>query len=695
MSNQLFVNPYNFIPFGSEIGKQRKSREKVYCGQERLVSGWLTVDLDTKTPLIIPDGAHPKYWDIDKKQYVKDPDEKKKKVLHKEYSFLKVPGESGEEPVIPGSELRGMIRSAYEAVTDSCTAFLLDDKPISQRVPVYGALRKRGLLAYEETITGSGERRWVLYSTYAETEAVQVKDTTLKYKDGRKVTEKNGDFIPGHGWLQYNIPVNKDDEYHIAYLSENEKIYIWEFLNEDGTPDTECNDEPYRALKSALKDRPKNLKNRNEVPNKNLQNALERAKAGKDNKVPVYYFIVKRGDEKLVYLSNSSIGRIAQRRKWKEIMGDHAPCSDTDHLCPACLLFGTTEGKGMKGHIRVTDAAPAGNFSKEFHTLQILGAPRTSAFEFYLRKPEEKRATYWNFDFYGEKVTDSNGNDHTEYHDLEQAAPRGRKMYWHSPIASDAPKSRMNSTMEALNGSFRFKIYFDEITETQLQDLIWVITLGENKKDSKLQHKLGHAKPLGYGSVKLTVSEKAIRNIMINGDSVEVHLEKTKFGDINTKPGEDLDQTAAETLKIMCNAEAVPEGVPIIYPKKQDIIYKWFANNRKNADSVRTLPEPSDKRLTLSGSWSQRTPAVADISKKSYKSQTNKNVPRMKGKIKFYNEEQNFGYIAVEGHDDYRINIGRYNPDIRAEDLKKGCTVTFVPKVINNKKVANDCRLVE
>lgn len=67
----------------------------------------------------------------------------------------------------------------------------------------------------------------------------------------------------------------------------------------------------------------------------------------------------------------------------------------------------------------------------------------------------------------------------------------------------------------------------------------------------------------------------------------------------------------------------------------------------------------------------------------------------MKGKIKFYNEEQNFGYIAVEGDDDYRINIGRYNPDIRAEDLKKGCTVTFVPKVINNKKVANDCQLAE
>ena len=57
--------------------------------------------------------------------------------------------------------------------------------------------------------------------------------------------------------------------------------------------------------------------------------------------------------------------------------------------------------------------------------------------------------------------------------------------------------------------------------------------------------------------------------------------------------------------------------------------------------------------------------------------------------------EQNFGYIAVEGEADYRINIGTYNPDITAEELKKGCTVTFVPKVIKNKNVANDCRLDE
>lgn len=49
-----------------------------------------------------------------------------------------------------------MLRSVYEIVTNSCVPFLLDEKPISRRVPVYGALCHHGLLAYEND-------HWVLY----------------------------------------------------------------------------------------------------------------------------------------------------------------------------------------------------------------------------------------------------------------------------------------------------------------------------------------------------------------------------------------------------------------------------------------------------------------------------------------------------------------------------------------------------
>ena len=603
MKNHLFINPYNFVPFGTTIEQKRKSRESAYRGEKhQLISGWLTVRLDTKTPLIIPDGAHPKYWDIKKEEYVDDPGEEQKKDMHKEYSFMRVPDCEDGQPVIPGSELRGMIRSVYEAVTDSCVAFLLNDKPISQRVPVFGALKNRGLLAYEKISEDSEEYRWKLYSTVVTPAEVKVDVKGLKYLDGTPVEERNGTYIKGKGWLQYNIPVNKKKPYHIAYLKEKEVIYTWDFVKDNGMPDDEKNNEPYRLLKTALnrqnKSREEKNRDKNKGPNKNIADALEQAKKGCGNKVPVYYLSVKRGDEELIYLSNSSIGRIAQRRKWKEILGIHAPCDSTDRLCPACLLFGTIQDKGMKGRIRVTDAVPLETPKPEFHTLQILSEPRPSAFEFYLKKPDGENVTYWNFDFYVKGVEDGKEKD---YFDLSQATPRGRKMYWHSPIAADDCKRRMNTTMEAMNGPFRFYIYFDEISEEQLKDLIWVITLGDNKEDSTKQHKLGHAKPLGYGSVKLTVEEKVIRRISVAEESLQVKLDRTEAKNICTEAGKELDDDLVENLLIMCDTQSVPEDIQVMYPKAvdSDFIYSWFANNRKNAKWLKTLPVLADNKRAL------------------------------------------------------------------------------------------------
>ena len=618
-----FVNTYNFVPFGYVTEKQRTSREHVYRGENSLISGWLTVKLDTKTPLIIPDGAHPKYYDCKEQRYISRPSEELKRFLHKEYSFLQIPSlknPSVSEPIIPGSELRGMIRSIYETVTDSCIPFLLDDKRISQRVPTFGSLRKRGLLAYEPITEGSDERHWVLYSAYADKEkAVYVREDKINpiRDENGNILPKNGTYVKNRGWLQYNIPVRKDD-YHIAYLTKNSVVFSWDYCDEHGNRDQKRNEEPYEALKTALfKDRKEDgkvdkneAKNANKIPRNNLYDALERAKKGGDNLVPVYYFTVQRGEETLVYLSNSSIGRIAQRRKWKDIMGDHAPCSSTDKLCPACLLFGTVEDKGLKGRVRFTDAAMTTAPEFETHTLQILGQPRTSAFEFYLRKPEEK-ATYWNFDFYGIKVADEkqNGrnrnpnnkdNSHTEYYDLGESTPRGRKMYWHHPLAPEAEKNRMNSTMEAVNGSFEFKVYFDEVTEEQLQNLIWVITLGENNPDSARQHKLGHAKPLGYGSVKMVVTEKVIRQLKASDDGLNINLKKTSVAETVECPFKETDDIIRNLLK-MCDASAIPDNVPVTYPYKDgsDKIFEWFSDNRKNPDSLKTLPEPLDKDITL------------------------------------------------------------------------------------------------
>ena len=65
--------------------------------------------------------------------------------------------------------------------------------------------------------------------------------------------------------------------------------------------------------------------------------------------MPVWYLLADDNGTPRCYLSGASIGRVMQGRSWAEIMGNYAPCADTDALCSGCALFGTVKGKGTHG----------------------------------------------------------------------------------------------------------------------------------------------------------------------------------------------------------------------------------------------------------------------------------------------------------------------------------------------------------
>ena len=112
MSEGFVVNPYDFIPFGN--GPERRPLEAHSDGL--LHSGWFDVTLRIKTPLIIPDGSHFTTEDVSVRK-----GEKERMEQHRHYRFFRRPDGTLS---IPGSTLRGLIRSVYEAATDSCLPFL-------------------------------------------------------------------------------------------------------------------------------------------------------------------------------------------------------------------------------------------------------------------------------------------------------------------------------------------------------------------------------------------------------------------------------------------------------------------------------------------------------------------------------------------------------------------------------------------
>ena len=144
------INPYSFVPFAGEV--EKKPLDDYYPASESLLTGRLDVTMIAKTPLIVPDGAN--YQETALQTNTDTPD------THKTYTFYHVKDENGEmRYAIPGSSLRGVLRSAYEAVTNSCLPFFPDNHEISQRVPLYAAFRNRGLLGYD-----AANSHWTLYS---------------------------------------------------------------------------------------------------------------------------------------------------------------------------------------------------------------------------------------------------------------------------------------------------------------------------------------------------------------------------------------------------------------------------------------------------------------------------------------------------------------------------------------------------
>lgn len=109
--------------------------------------------------------------------------------------------------------------------------------------------------------------------------------------------------------------------------------------------------------------------------------------------------------------------------------------------------------------------------------------------------------------------------------------------------------------------------------------------------------------------------------------------------------------------------------------KDEDNIYTWFANNRKNPKYVKTLPEPDDKYVTLLGNWNER----------------------LEGKVKYYDSNKNFGIIIGQNKQEYSIKCDeKFNPNLKAQQLRKNAKVSFEPyELKNGKLVANKCRAEE
>jgi len=106
------INPYNFVPFVREKPKRTswEAIPKHHRLADELYSGFFDLTFTTITPIFIPS---PLKEDQEKEPvYIKG--KKKYKVTFKKFYHR------NGTPIIPGSSIKGMVRSVFEALTDSC-----------------------------------------------------------------------------------------------------------------------------------------------------------------------------------------------------------------------------------------------------------------------------------------------------------------------------------------------------------------------------------------------------------------------------------------------------------------------------------------------------------------------------------------------------------------------------------------------
>lgn len=586
-----FVNPYNFIKFPSK-------KAKAYTDEDRH-TGVIEYTITTKTPLFIPNSSSDSAFKISKK--VND---------HKSYDFFsyteldptKTYNGEYHVPVIPGSEIRGVVRNAYETLTNSCMGLLnADEYPVKRSVARFdpGLLykdREGNFTLYEARSLRLGKDEPRPKKSEPKGFEDYPNGTIIYYKNPPKnekhqfmpieVYSMNGKYSKEGYLLKWGMGATKKRCHVFSIKKDNQNggetgIKVEDIhLSKDDIERKLLRVIDYYLAEPGLTGKNKAAY---EEYKQDVKNFLE---GDGDAYFPVNYSKLDRG---IYYLAPATLTKEVSDNNIGKLAGEFAPC-EKDY-CPTCELFGyvgksNESSKGSK--IRFTDLYvtqekdAASYYMRDCVTIQALGEPKLGNTEFYLRQPTG--ATFWNYDYYvrNKKLQISDG------------ILRGRKYYWHHQkmtIPEDIEATKLNKTIRPVktNESFGGKLYFEDISKKQLKQLMWILNSGSDG----LGLKLGGAKPLGFGSVSCKVNTVVERNITACGDKIsylmnEIPMEGISYEEVG------FSETVKEEFYKITGLKSVPKDVEITYPKEKSQKgkpltegYKWFVNNHRPLSGAR------------------------------------------------------------------------------------------------------------
>lgn len=537
--------PYNFVPLPERVFdvadgiEVRGEKIKPWEMHDQFVpgtySGSIEITIETLTPLFIRGSASQRddgTWDQRDSRLRPDP-------------YVTRDG----RPAIPGSSLRGMVRTLVEILSFSKI------QPVSGAKPFFRTVAKDRIgQAYRDRLTAGGQkpRGGILHlqngsATIEPRNIVRVRRTTLQ----RLVPFQGGpNYTPpwpqqsGSCWIR--IEDDSPDVSEIRLQSERpngsgwragtlvltgnapEKKREFVFLEPDGAVSPAIR--VPEAIWSRFHDDDQITNWQERAFPLNQPPRTQRKAAGhlRDGE-PVFFLIddQQKSDENpdgLVFLGRAGMFRFPYDRRPEELIPRELREASIDlaeaifgKVDAARAIIGKADAaRAIKGRVHfedavATDQPPAGGWFESLLVPAILSAPKPTTFQHYLTQDGTK------------------GRDQlTTYLDGDKTTIRGHKLYWHrwengsdvsqirergnyESLLRDLQQSRPNDTQHTLiqpvKAGVRFagRIHFENLTELELGALLHALELPDG-----CCHRLGMGKPLGLGSIRMSVCLKVV-----------------------------------------------------------------------------------------------------------------------------------------------------------------------------------------
>jgi CRISPR-associated protein (TIGR03986 family) len=516
-----FLNPYNFVRYLPEptipandpdaqlLGRCAPPPHDRYIG----LTGRIVCTLEAVTPLFISDSHGVNVTTV------LLPDGRE--VQHKSYRFFQYEGRDA----IPAASLRGMIRSTFEAVTNSPFGVFNGDERLEYRIDPAEARRFRPGIV--ERLPDGDQPGVILLCEEAKIGAYY-KDRKLdvlkgNWKCGEKAyaiigkTKNNIAKVNALARRPEDLPADGESRIYRGWVKvtgqtietkRNESFFY--FKHGDRTKaqrvyfDVEREADFNAVLHAQLHERKEDFHSQVQSerlePNNLVYVELEPEDAGRVRNIAL-----------------ARVARLRYRNAIGNLLPDHLkPGEDYEHLDIASRVFGWVKatptedykvriayaGRVRFSHAVLTEDGDKGVYDGEM-PLAILGSPKPTTTLFYLRKREGE----WS-----EAERKQPGAATTIGYDGPNIL-RGRKFYRHHGKAlnrleyerAGRRQDHQNRTVRGVRAPgnvFEFTIDFHNLAPVELGALLWTLNLSDNEQ---CFFRLGYAKPLGFGSVRLSV----------------------------------------------------------------------------------------------------------------------------------------------------------------------------------------------